>query len=116
MSDIPALASITLLKAIDTTLLPNGSQYVVTAPGTGLPPCIYTLITSTLAETQPFIVRPNTYTTRVWAAQPGMSGAFAFAPNVIPPFIGYRWINTAVSPRGIYYSMNVNSTSDWKQV
>ena len=107
---------ISALKALSVATLPTNARMTVVTPGTGLPPCWYTLIPSTLAELSPLIVRPNAYTTRLWVAQPGAFGVFALAPNIIPPFIGYFWINSAVSPRTVFVSVGTSSASDWKQI
>ena len=104
------------LKALNVATLPTNTRYTVVVPGTGLPPYWYTLVPSTLADLSPLIVRPNNYTTRLWVAQVGAFGVFSYAPNVVPPYIGYFWVNSGVNPRTTYVSLNTNSTSDWKQV
>ncbi|HEY9610573.1 hypothetical protein [Allocoleopsis sp.] len=108
--------TVTALKALNVLALPTNARMTVVTPGTGLPPCWYTLIPSTLTELQPLIVRPNAYTTRLWVAQAGAFGVFTYAPNVVPPFVGYFWVNSGVSPRTIFVSTGTSSTSDWKQI
>ncbi len=110
------VADITALKALSVGQLPTNARYTVVSPGTGLPPYWYTLVPSTLAETQPFVVRPNTYTTRLWVAQPAAFGVIAAAPSAAPPMIGYFWVNSSVSPRTIFVSVGTSSSSDWKQI
>lgn len=108
--------TVAALKALNAASLPTNARMTVVAPGAGLPPCWYTLIPSTLTELPPLVIRPNGYTTRLWVAQPGAFGVFASAPNVVPPFIGFFWINSAVSPRTVFVSVGTTSTSDWKQI